>query len=87
MTVYRFFCDQCNYNKYTSNLSEFVEAPRSKIMKNTPQWDAEKKKKADTTFMSLPKKYKCPQCGRLISPKKTTITDVSFQPPFNENET
>jgi predicted RNA-binding Zn-ribbon protein involved in translation (DUF1610 family) len=68
---YRLYCEICGYSLITdgSNVS-LVEYKRSKIQKEIPKLDPAADKTIPATWLTLPKKYKCPKCGRLISARK-----------------
>ncbi len=67
--MYRLYCEACSYNKYTdgTDVSDLVEYKRSPIMTSIPKFD---KKTIPAKFGKLPKQFKCPKCGRLISARK-----------------
>ncbi len=78
---YRLVCEICGYNRVTdgSNI-KLVEYKRSKIQKEIPKLDPVTGKTSPATWITLPKKYKCPKCGRLISPRV-------YKEPEIENQT
>ena len=65
---YRLYCEICGHTIVTdgSNL-KLVEYKRSKIQKELPKLNPTTNKTVAGTWLDLPKKYKCPKCGRLIS--------------------
>jgi hypothetical protein len=68
---YRLYCDICDHSIVTDGTNiKLVEYKRSKIQKEIPKLDATTGKMVPATWLILPKKYKCPKCGRLISPRK-----------------
>ena len=78
---YRLVCEICGYTLVTDGTNvNLVEYKRSKIQKELPKLDPATKKLAPATWITLPKKYKCPKCGRLISPRK-------YEEPEVENKT
>jgi rubredoxin len=67
---YRLNCEICEYNKITDGSDiNLVEYQRSKIQGELPHLGPDNKT-VTPKFKSLPKKFKCPQCGRLISAKE-----------------
>jgi rubredoxin len=78
---YKLYCEMCGYNLITdgSNIT-LTEYKRSKIQKELPKLDPSTNKLAPATWITLPKKYKCPKCGRLIAPRP-------FKEPNIENNT
>lgn len=82
---YRLHCEICGYNLITDGSNvQLVEYKRSKIQKELPKLDPTTGKTAKQeekdAWITLPKKYKCPKCGRLISSRK-------FQEPELEDKT
>lgn len=72
MTVkwYRLYCEICGYNKVTDGSDlNLVEYQRSKIQGEIPKLDPATNKTINPKFKTLPKKYKCPGCGRLVGAK------------------
>lgn len=81
---YRLHCEICGYNLITDGSNvKLAEYKRSKIQKEIPKLDPATgitaKQIEKNAWITLPKKYKCPKCGRLISPRK-------FQEPELENK-
>lgn len=74
---YRLYCEICGYSLITdgSNVN-LVEYKRSKIQKEIPKLDPTTDKTVPGTWLTLPKKYKCPKCGRLISARKFKEPEV-----------
>ncbi|NIQ12876.1 MAG: hypothetical protein GTO02_00225 [Candidatus Dadabacteria bacterium] len=68
---YRLYCEICGHNIVTDGSDvNLVEYKRSKIQKEIPKLDPTTGKLVESTWLTLPKKYKCPKCGRLISARK-----------------
>ena len=68
---YKLHCEICGYTNITDGSDcKLVECKRSKIQKDIPKCDSSTGEASKSTFISLPKKYKCPKCGRLVSPRK-----------------
>lgn len=71
LKYYRLNCEICGYNSITDGSNtNLVEYKRSKVQKEIPKLDPATGKTVTATWLTLPKKYKCPKCGRLISPRK-----------------
>jgi len=67
---YKLHCEICGYTIVTDGTNlKLTEYIRSKVQKEIPKLDSNEKL-VPGTWLSLPKKYKCPKCGRLISPRK-----------------
>ncbi len=73
---YRLYCQHCHYNRYTdgTDVQDLVEIPQPKIQGNIPYLDPVEKKMVVPEFKSRPKKFRCPDCGRMITPKKLEET-------------
>lgn len=79
---YKLHCEICGHTIVTDGTNiKLVEYKRSRIQKEIPKLDAATGKLtvhkdpatgelSHSTWLTLPKKYKCPKCGRLISPRK-----------------
>lgn len=83
MTIkyYKLHCEICGDTTVTDGTNiKLVEYKRSQIQKDIPKLDSTTGQASKSTFISLPKKYKCPKCGRLVSPRK-------MQEPELENKT
>ena len=74
--VYRLYCEICEWKKIvrTSDDIRLVEIKTSPIPGGSPVYNPETKKTDVPKSKNQPKKFKCPQCGRVIIPKK--IIDV-----------
>lgn len=74
---YKLYCEICGYNMVTDGSNtRLIEYKRSKIQKEIPKLDPSTGKTVEGTWLTLPKKYKCPKCGRLLSPRKFKETEV-----------
>ena len=81
LKYYRLYCEICNYNTITDGTNvNLVEYKRSKIQKEIPKLDPSTGKTAQGTWLTLPKRYKCPKCGRLLATRK-------FKEPELEDKT
>jgi hypothetical protein len=69
---YRLYCEICNYCKIidSKDTSEFIEQKRLPVSTKIPKYDPVTKKIEVGKPRILPKQFKCPTCGRLITPKK-----------------
>jgi hypothetical protein len=62
---------------------KLVEYKRSAIQGSLPKIDESTGKLTPGSMINLPKKYKCPQCGRLISARKFKEKEIETK---NDNE-
>lgn len=71
MAHFRMYCEICGFNTVVADNQElkFVEYKRSQVQGKLPSMD-ENFKIAKGEFLPMPKKYKCPKCGRLLAGKK-----------------
>ena len=85
MAYYRLNCEICGFNLYSDGANvKLVEYKRSKIQGHIPNLDPETGRTAkQSPLITLPKKYKCPKCGRLLSAKKIKEKDLETK---NDNE-
>jgi len=68
---YKLHCEICGHTIVTDGTNiKLVEYKRSRVQKEIPKLDPSTNKLVEGSWLSLPKKYKCPKCGRLISPRK-----------------
>lgn len=69
---YRLYCQHCHYNRFTdgTDVDDLVEVSFSKVQGNIPYLDPMTKKTVIPEFKKRPKRFKCPDCGRMITPKK-----------------
>jgi len=80
---YRLNCEICGFNLYSDDSKiKLVEYKRSKIQSKLPTINDSGKAEAGKSI-DLPKKYKCPKCGRLLSAKKFKDTPIETK---NDNE-
>ena len=81
---YRLYCEICGYCKVTDGVDiKLVEYKRSKIQGRIPRLDDERGKTVISEIRALPKKYKCPGCGRLLGPRGVKEMEIGKE----ENET
>lgn len=69
------FCDSCNFKKTFNSESDIPYYPytSSKIQNKIPTQNPEILK--IKPYLEQPKKYRCPKCGRAITPKKVVGKD------------
>lgn len=63
--TYRLYCEICNYSTITDGIDiKLVEYKRSSVQKSLSE---------PGEFLTLPKKFKCPKCGRLLTSKQIKV--------------
>jgi transcription elongation factor Elf1 len=69
--LYQFYCEICNWKKITdgSGTQELVEAKTSPIPRGIPKRDPETGKVTTSKPIKQRRRFKCPQCGRLVFAK------------------
>jgi hypothetical protein len=67
--LYQLFCELCNWKKITqgNDADQLHQHPTSPIPTTSPK--LEDNKSVVGKSQKQPKKFRCPQCGRLIIPK------------------
>lgn len=81
---YRLNCEICGFNLYSNDSNiKLVEYKRSAIQSSLPKIDEATSKMIPGKMINLPKKYKCPQCGRLLSAIKMKEKEIETK---NDNE-
>jgi len=84
---YRLHCEICGYNTITDGTNmNLVEYKRSKVQKEIPRLDPATNKTIPSTWLTLPKKYKCPKCGRLISARKFKEPEIEDKAKNNDDQ-
>lgn len=84
MAYLRLNCEICGFNLYTQDSDvKLVEYKRSKIQGELPKLNPDTGRTTTPKFVELPKKYKCPQCGRLLACKKIKEKEIETK---NDNE-
>lgn len=80
--VYLLYCEPCGYTKKTESLDKegLVEVKTTKIQKRVDK--LKDNKKITGTFQTMPRKFKCPKCGRLITAKLKETRYVKQNWPF-----
>jgi len=71
---YRLYCEICNWKKVTdgSEIDGLVEVKTSPVPGGVPKFDPIKNKTITPKSIKQLKKYKCPKCGRVVTPRKIT---------------
>ncbi len=79
--AYRFYCEVCNWKKitYGGDLDGLVELPTSPIPGGAPKPNPETGKVEAAKQRKQTKRFKCPQCGRLVIPKAITDHQKDLQ--------
>jgi rubredoxin len=88
---YRLCCEICGFNLVTDGSNvKLTEFKRSKIQKEIPKLDPvtgkTAKQETKDSWIALPKKYKCPKCGRLISPRKFQESELENKSKITYDE-
>lgn len=73
--LYRLYCEFCGYNRWTdgTDINDLIPYKRSSVPTGIPKYDPITKKTTTKAAINLPKQFKCPTCGRLITPKKQVV--------------
>jgi len=84
---YKLHCEICGWTNVTDGTNvKLAEYKRSRIQKEIPKLDWSTGKLAEGTWLNLPKKYKCPKCGRLVSPRRCKEIEVEDKTKSDSNE-
>ena len=77
--LYRFFCQHCSWKKITdgTDLQDLKPVKRTKIQRGIPRLDPKTNKIIEPKWKTLPKSFKCPDCGRPVRAVK--ISDPQKQ--------
>lgn len=69
---YKLNCEICNYRNVVENLDFLTEVKTgmSSVQGKLPFYDPSNKQKTISTERKIPKKYKCPGCGRIVKVKE-----------------
>lgn len=78
---YQLFCEICNWKMITNgdDIESLVEVQTSPVPGGIPKIDPNTKKIIESKSINQTRKFKCPQCGRLVMPKR-------LLPPKKESE-
>jgi len=90
--LYQFYCETCNWKKITdgSGTQELVEVKTSPIPGGIPKRDLESGKTVTPKAIKQKRRFKCPNCGRvvfakLLSTSKSSQTEEP-QPSFIQSQ-
>ena len=74
MTLYQLFCDNCHWRKITegTDIQDLVQLKLSPVPKGIPHADPITGEIITPKYKKSKNKYKCPQCGYIVIPKKIT---------------
>ena len=68
---YRLYCEVCNWKKITDGTDiDLFKLKTSNIPGGVPKLDPVSKKTITPKSIKQPKKYRCPNCGRVVIPRK-----------------
>ena len=75
--LYQLYCEICHWRKITdgSDVNQMHEIPTTPLMITLPK--IEEGKPAAAKFQKRPKRFRCEQCGRVVSPR--VIEDPQFK--------
>jgi hypothetical protein len=70
--LYRLYCEVCNWKKITdgSDIVDFYEILTSPIPGGAPKKDPTTNAIIEAKSTRQPRKFRCPQCGRVVIPRK-----------------
>jgi hypothetical protein len=70
--LYKLYCEVCNWQKITdgTDADSMYKIKTAPVPGGVPVYDAEKKKIIQKKAQEQPKKFRCPNCGRVVIPKK-----------------
>jgi len=80
--MYRLYCEACGWNKFTdgTDISGLVPHKRSQIQGHIPKL-GEDGKTETSKFLTMPKQFKCPGCGRVVTARKTNLRAEAPETP------
>jgi len=69
---YQLYCEICNWKKITDggDMNALVEIKTSPIPRGIPKKNLETGEMEKQKYLRQPKKFRCPNCGRAITPRK-----------------
>ncbi len=83
---YRLYCEICGNCIISDGTNvNLVEYKRAQIQKEIPKLNKEGKT-VPSTWITLPKKFKCPKCGRLISARPYKEPEVENKTKSSDDE-
>jgi|GEM_PF-2790260 hypothetical protein len=70
--MYQLYCQICNWKKITDggDIKNLTEVKTSNIQREIPKFDKKEKKTILSKDKIRKKRFKCPNCGRVVFPKK-----------------
>ncbi|GAF90871.1 unnamed protein product [marine sediment metagenome] len=70
--LYKLYCEICNWKKITdgTDVAGMFEMKQSPVPTTIPKQDPITKKTIESKTKKRPHKFRCPNCGRAITPKK-----------------
>lgn len=70
--MYQLYCQICNWKKITDgeDVKKLTEIKTSSIQREIPKFDKKENKTIYSKEKSRKKRFKCPNCGRVVFPKK-----------------
>ncbi len=86
--LYQLYCDGCHWKRITdgSDVDDLVEVKRSPIPGGIPKIDPVTKKLNTPKEHKLPKRFKCPGCGRLVIPRKIDDPQAALERLLEEEQ-
>lgn len=72
---YRLYCEICGYKRITdgSDVGDLHELKVSNVPGGVPIINPQTKEKEDRPSRKPPKRFRCPNCGRVLIPKKVIV--------------
>jgi hypothetical protein len=69
---YKLHCETCNWNRVTdgSDITDLYRIKTAPIPGGVQSYDFELKKRVDKPSRNQPKKFRCPNCGRVVVPRQ-----------------
>lgn len=85
---YMLYCEICNWKKVSdgSDIKKMIELQTSPIPGSPPTLDPVTKKTIIHKNKKQTRRFKCPQCGRVIIPRKLKPEKLSEEDRFNGRE-
>jgi DNA-directed RNA polymerase subunit RPC12/RpoP len=88
MKTYLIYCEPCGFKKIVEdpdNVGLFKHAT-SNVQGRIPMLNKKTKKTETFDFVSSMPKYKCPQCGRVVTLKKYNVPKIEPKPDEDKND-
>ena len=82
------YCEICNWKKISdgSDIKEMIEIKTSPIPGGSPVLDPITKETIVPKNKKQTRRFKCPQCGRVVIPRKLRTEKLSEKDRFNGRE-